>query len=210
MKGRIRLVAGITALVIMGFTSSPIASELRIREYVYESPSAVWREQKEHVICDDCPSLKKRKWSAADFAEKIIKIKTPVKKISGSVVPVKVRLGVPQELKPLILHFEFDSDRIGVTDEKRLFNFSGKLKAITSGPSLVVIEGYTDGVGSQEYNDDLASRRAEAVFDTLQSMGILRNLMKKKSRGKCCYVDSDRESGKNRRVKVIHSKEGRE
>lgn len=69
---------------------------------------------------------------------------------------------------------------------------------------ILVIEGYTDSIGSQSANDALARRRAQAVSDWLVSHGV-ENELDIRSQGKCCYVSSNEsETGRarNRRVEI--------
>lgn len=69
------------------------------------------------------------------------------------------------------------------------------------------IEGHTDDLGAQIYNDRLARKRTEYVVARLNQRGI-RNPMEIASHGKCCYaVPNDSEEGRarNRRVEVRFS-----
>jgi outer membrane protein OmpA-like peptidoglycan-associated protein len=66
------------------------------------------------------------------------------------------------------------------------------------------IEGHTDDLGKQTYNDRLARKRAEYVAARLNQRGI-RNPMAIESHGKCCYAvpnDSEEARARNRRVEV--------
>jgi outer membrane protein OmpA-like peptidoglycan-associated protein len=72
----------------------------------------------------------------------------------------------------------------------------------------VQIEGFTDSVGTDDYNQSLSERRADAVRDELTSMGISRNRIQTRGLGKSEPVaDNDSASGRqqNRRVEVIIS-----
>jgi len=66
----------------------------------------------------------------------------------------------------------------------------------------ILVEGRTDDLGSQTFNDRLARKRAEAVIATLNRLGVKGDI-EIHSQGKCCYATANlsKESrAKNRRV----------
>ncbi|HEY5264775.1 MAG TPA: OmpA family protein [Steroidobacteraceae bacterium] len=70
----------------------------------------------------------------------------------------------------------------------------------------VEIDGFTDSVGSDSYNQDLSSRRADAVKSALLSRGIDASRIATRGYGKAFPVASNTESGGrqlNRRVEVV-------
>jgi outer membrane protein OmpA-like peptidoglycan-associated protein len=70
----------------------------------------------------------------------------------------------------------------------------------------VVIEGHTDNIGSDAYNQDLSERRAEAVRSFLIQNGIRAERVTAQGRGKSYPVASnDTEAGRqqNRRVEIV-------
>ncbi len=72
----------------------------------------------------------------------------------------------------------------------------------------VQIEGFTDSIGTDDYNQGLSERRADAVRDELTGMGISRDRIQTRGLGKSDPVaDNDSASGRqqNRRVEVIIS-----
>ena len=75
----------------------------------------------------------------------------------------------------------------------------------------VQIDGYTDNVGSADYNQGLSERRADSVRDALTRMGIARERILTKGLGESSPVaDNDTAGGRqqNRRVEVIVLDEG--
>ena len=75
----------------------------------------------------------------------------------------------------------------------------------------VQIDGYTDNVGSADYNQGLSERRADSVRDALTRMGIARDRILTKGLGESSPVaDNDTAGGRqqNRRVEVIVLDEG--
>ncbi|HSY07156.1 MAG TPA: OmpA family protein [Steroidobacteraceae bacterium] len=72
----------------------------------------------------------------------------------------------------------------------------------------VQIEGFTDNVGTDDYNQGLSERRAYAVRDALTGMGISSDRIQTRGLGKSSPVaDNDSATGRqqNRRVEVIIS-----
>lgn len=66
----------------------------------------------------------------------------------------------------------------------------------------IVIEGRTDDLGTQSFNDRLARNRAEAVAAFLKHLGVS-GALTIHSKGKCCYVTANRSEetrARNRRV----------
>jgi outer membrane protein OmpA-like peptidoglycan-associated protein len=74
----------------------------------------------------------------------------------------------------------------------------------------VIIEGHTDSRGSDEYNQELSQRRAQAVSDALASRGVDRGRVEPVGRGKALPVASNATAvgqQQNRRVEIIFSDE---
>ena len=75
----------------------------------------------------------------------------------------------------------------------------------------VQIDGYTDNVGGDDYNQGLSERRAESVRDALTGMGIAPDRIVTKGLGNSSPVaDNDTAGGRqqNRRVEVVVLDEG--
>lgn len=81
--------------------------------------------------------------------------------------------------------------------------------ALKDNPSTrVKIEGYTDSVGSDSYNQELSERRARAVADALQSRGVPADRYQIEGLGKEFPVaTNDTPAGRqqNRRVEIVFS-----
>lgn len=72
----------------------------------------------------------------------------------------------------------------------------------------VQIEGFTDSVGTEDYNQRLSEHRADAVRDALTDRGVASNRIRTRGFGKSSPVaDNDNAGGRqqNRRVEVIIS-----
>ena len=80
--------------------------------------------------------------------------------------------------------FKFDFDKAALRPENRelLSRLAGIL--LVSHGFRLHIYGYTDDVGTDEYNQGLSQRRAEAVHDYLAKSGIPLDIMNTKGFGK--------------------------
>ena len=79
-----------------------------------------------------------------------------------------------------------------------------------NGNTRVMIEGHTDSVGGDDYNQVLSEKRAESVADALQMRGVPADRYQVKGLGKAFPVASnDTQAGRqqNRRVEIIFSDE---
>ncbi|MDI5933084.1 OmpA family protein [Halomonas kalidii] len=111
------------------------------------------------------------------------------------------------EFEPVVLssevNFEFDRAALLPQAEMTLDEVAHRLR---ENPDLrVKIEGHTDSVGSNEYNQDLSRRRAESVRNYLMSQGIAGNRMTATGYGEERPVatnDTDEGRALNRRVEI--------
>ncbi|MEM8942885.1 MAG: OmpA family protein, partial [Pseudomonadota bacterium] len=102
------------------------------------------------------------------------------------------------------LGFEFDSSRLDAQSRSAL---DAAVDVIQSHSSVQLdVVGYTDNVGSDDYNQGLSERRAQAAVDYLVSQGIPRSQLRPLGRGESSPVASnDTEDGRarNRRVELV-------
>lgn len=78
----------------------------------------------------------------------------------------------PQEMMPQIdrPHFGFDESQLRPGIKPDIGQLS---EYLTNNQDLrVLVEGYTDSIGTQEYNEKLGQRRAESVAEALQADGV--------------------------------------
>ena len=74
----------------------------------------------------------------------------------------------------------------------------------------VVVEGHTDSVGSEAYNEELSQRRAQAVTEALSARGVPADQYQAKGLGKAYPVASNETPAgrqQNRRVEIVFSDE---
>ena len=104
---------------------------------------------------------------------------------------------------PWIVYFPFDSNEI--TYEAQLeINKAEKAASKLKG-SQMLLTAHTDTSGSEQYNLDLSARRAKAVVDTLELIGVSRDGVTASAVGESdpavATGDGVREQ-KNRRVEI--------
>lgn len=103
--------------------------------------------------------------------------------------------------------FEFDKFKLHEDSKKEMLAL---YKHVNTDTTLhISILGHTDSVGSDAYNQKLSSRRAKAVANYLQSLGLAKDrIVWKGHGGKKPIATNDSEAGrrKNRRVEFVISK----
>lgn len=103
------------------------------------------------------------------------------------------------------VHFGFDQSKLSDEATAALDDFASKLKSDNANV-YVEIQGYTDSVGTDEYNLKLGQERAEAVRRYLNSVGVPLNRMSTISYGKTNPIaDNSTRDGRaeNRRVVLV-------
>jgi len=143
-------------------------------------------------------------------AEKVVKKAVPV--------PVQIEMEPPAEVftpevKAAVAEIVIEAKKInfetGKSDIRRqdmpgLKRVAKMLKEIK--PSKVRVEGYTDNVGTDDFNQKLSQKRAQAVKDYLITEGIDAGLLELVGYGKTGHIaDNSTEDGRleNRRVEFV-------
>lgn len=113
----------------------------------------------------------------------------------------------PPAKKKLVLrgvHFDFDKASLR-PEGKPILDEAAKI--LNENPDVTVqVQGYTDGIGTVEYNLGLSDRRAATVKDYLVSQGVASSRLTTKGFGKSDPVaTNDTEEGRaqNRRVELV-------
>lgn len=104
--------------------------------------------------------------------------------------------------------FEFNKADLLPTAQPRLDKLADFLRQFPE--KRLLIEGYTDAIGSERYNLELSQRRAEAVKTALVRRGIEPARMVAEGYGKAYPVADNKDAGgrqMNRRVEVVVSDE---
>jgi outer membrane protein OmpA-like peptidoglycan-associated protein len=115
----------------------------------------------------------------------------------------RTALGLVMNLGSDHLKFEFDKAELRTEDRELLSRIAGIL--MTSHDYTVSVNGHTDDVGSEAYNQKLSERRAEAVRDYLIKTGLSADILSVQGHGKSMPLvpgNSDAARAKNRRVEL--------
>ncbi len=77
-------------------------------------------------------------------------------------------------------------------------NLDSLAKILKGNPDLVIlVEGYTDGIGGVKYNLKLAQRRVDACINYLLRQGVSKSQLQGKAMGKCCPIAPETIDGKD-------------
>ncbi len=106
------------------------------------------------------------------------------------------------EKKPVIIvenvvsvYFEFDRSLLTTRGIEQLDSIYMVMEADPF--TMIQISGYTDGLGSVEYNEILSDRRAQACADYLMKKGIDELRITFESFGACCPVEMEEINGRD-------------
>jgi OmpA-OmpF porin, OOP family len=103
------------------------------------------------------------------------------------------------------INFEFNSAKLTKEAKRRLVGGIDSVRNL-EGSIAVSVEGHTDSVGSEEYNEALSLRRAQTVVDYLVSQGANGNRLSAVGMGELHPVannDTDAGRAANRRVDFV-------
>jgi len=115
----------------------------------------------------------------------------------------RTALGLVMNLGSDYLKFEFDKADLRPEDRELLSRVAGIL--LTSPDYSVSVNGHTDDVGTEEYNQKLSERRAQAVRDYLAKAGLPPEILSVTGHGKKRPLvpgTSESARAKNRRVEL--------
>ena len=104
----------------------------------------------------------------------------------------------------LTVNFDFDSARLQDASPPLLESLAQALNSERLKGTRFKVEGHTDGKGSARYDDELSSRRAQAVAALLASQGVEATRLETLGRGASDLLVPDRpDAAESRRVRVI-------
>jgi outer membrane protein OmpA-like peptidoglycan-associated protein len=115
----------------------------------------------------------------------------------------RTALGLVMNLGSDHLKFEFDKAELRPEDRELLSRIAGII--LTSHDYTISVNGHTDNVGSEAYNQKLSERRAEAVRDYLVKSGLSAEIFTVTGYGKTLPLvagASEAARAKNRRVEL--------
>jgi outer membrane protein OmpA-like peptidoglycan-associated protein len=127
-------------------------------------------------------------------------VEVPVEKLVVKEVPQIVE--VEKFILPEVA-FRFDSAELTELGKGEIYVAAQRLK--NKSDIVIAIEGHTDNIGSEEYNQRLGMRRAQTVMKELATLGIDPGRMSVASRGKSQPLidqETDWARAVNRRVEL--------
>ena len=107
---------------------------------------------------------------------------------------------IPPEAILATVYFSFDRYTVEVNERAKLDALAGKANGTT-----LLLAGYTDHVGTEEYNLGLSDRRSQSVADYLVRLGLSRGKMEVIALGEqqATQGASGAAAAKDRRVHVV-------
>jgi outer membrane protein OmpA-like peptidoglycan-associated protein len=102
--------------------------------------------------------------------------------------------------------FDFDKSEIKPEAAKVLDIAAKTIKSVWRDGSFVLVNGYTDNIGSKDYNNGLSERRAQAVAHWFPSRGLPYSVMRPRGFGKTNSAAPNTDQvgrAKNRRVEIF-------
>lgn len=104
--------------------------------------------------------------------------------------------------------FEYNSDQLTASSQTILNDIAPLLTSKNIKNPRWLIEGHTDGVGSQNYNLPLSEKRANSVKVYLESKGVPASIMKSVGFGKALPIttnETEEGRSRNRRVEIKYA-----
>jgi outer membrane protein OmpA-like peptidoglycan-associated protein len=102
----------------------------------------------------------------------------------------------------LVVNFDYNSDVLTNAAKANLDEFAKALTDDRLATAAFVVEGHTDGKGSDSYNLDLSERRARAVVRYLQQKGVDATKLAPRGYGEAKPKTADPLDPSNRRVET--------
>lgn len=115
----------------------------------------------------------------------------------------RTAMGLVMTLGSKSIRFAFDKSTLRPEDKEVLSRIAGILSTLKG--YQIYVYGYTDDIGTKEYNQKLSERRAKAVYDYLVKNGLNPNIMTTKGFGEADPLvpgDSPKARAINRRVEI--------
>ena len=122
---------------------------------------------------------------------------------SDSTAVAAVTPVMPPPTVNLLITFQFGSDQLTEQAEANLREFARAIRLPALEAEKFTINGHTDAVGSDTYNDALSMRRARTVVGFLASLGINPSRLRAVGYGeRVLYDPSQPDAAINRRVEA--------
>ncbi|MDD2732617.1 MAG: OmpA family protein [Desulfuromonadaceae bacterium] len=177
------------------------ATDIRQRPYSYSFDAAVAKEDRQFVVCSNCPD---NQLSKMPFVPKLaVRLSAPDKQTVPAALEEHEDQNKKVETKQEsgrteTVRFNFDSAQLSRNERERL---TGLMKELPTNGTFG-LTGYTCSIGTTAYNEKLSLRRANQVADILKANGV--NVGTVKGKGTCCPVSQDKRL--NRRVEIMEQR----
>jgi outer membrane protein OmpA-like peptidoglycan-associated protein len=115
----------------------------------------------------------------------------------------RTAIGLVMTLGSKSIRFAFDKSTLRPEDKEVLSRIAGVLSTLKG--YQISVYGYTDDIGTKEYNQKLSERRAKSVYDYLVENGLNPSIMTTKGFGEADPLvpgDSEKARAINRRVEI--------
>ncbi|MGA8185927.1 MAG: OmpA family protein [Terriglobia bacterium] len=115
----------------------------------------------------------------------------------------RTAMGLVMTLGSKSIRFAFDQSTLRTEDKEVLSRIAGILSTLKG--YQIYVYGYTDDIGTREYNQKLSERRAQSVYDYLVKSGLDPNIMTTRGFGEADPLvpgDSAKARAINRRVEI--------
>jgi outer membrane protein OmpA-like peptidoglycan-associated protein len=115
----------------------------------------------------------------------------------------RTAMGLVMTLGSKSIRFAFDKSTLRPEDKEVLSRIAGILSTLKG--YQIYVYGYTDDIGTKEYNQKLSERRAKSVYDYLAQNGLNPNIMTTKGFGEADPLvpgNSEKARAINRRVEI--------
>lgn len=115
----------------------------------------------------------------------------------------RTAMGLVMTLGSKSIRFAFDKSTLRPEDREVLSRIAGILSTLKG--YQISVYGYTDDIGTKDYNQKLSERRAQSVYDYLVQNGLDSTIMTTKGFGEADPLvagDSEQARATNRRVEI--------
>jgi OmpA-OmpF porin, OOP family len=196
---------------VFAASQSFAASDLMSSGYAHDASGVVVRDNSGNCVrtsnwtkqsaTKDCDShLLPPPVAAAPAPEPVAAAPDPVPAEIAAIEPQRDPINISEKAQ-----FDFDQAVLRAEDKQRLDAAVAELKALPE-DATIQVTGYTDSVGTEEYNRDLSMRRAQAAQEYLVSNGVDQKRIVLSGMGESNPIASnDTAEGRamNRRVEVV-------
>lgn len=183
--------------------ADPRGTHVRVRTSQRTAPARGNGELKETELAKAQQALAAEREARIAAEREAAAAQTKVEALSRDIQIVEDERGTVMTLSGQVL-FPFNESRLLPASRDALNNVAEVLEA--SPDRSITVEGHTDAIGGDEYNEELSQRRAEAVREFLLTHGVPSDVITARGEGEESPVTSnDTPEGRanNRRVEVI-------